>query len=411
MTAIQTKQIFPVYHSADRSEFRLEDDVYLSSFRLANIQPKPSGPITYQSLVGVGALFKTITLYSGDVEIEQARNVHEWLGFQQLRTPNPVALDLQHQLNGTRWGGWKLGARGATSGVETVNYGDNEPNVKPDVNAEITAGGTLNLSSVFGFLKQDDILPPIPNLRIVVEWRINEAANVFAGISAAINYTMQEPVLFLDSVKSPELLKKVAEKSSYSLPYFVNEFDVLRVSSGGAIAADAVAPEESLTVNAFRGKSVRRLMMVNVPETVGNIAADVLKKDASIAMRAEKINLRINGRNYFALNAIDSQSKKLSVLASAWGSMNVPAGCQFFELDDFANSYMEGSNIEHLRGKLSYFGCFLGQRISEMEVVYQRTGYGATAAILQRAPFNLHVWGEVAKSLRVSGGNVVVSYS
>lgn len=409
MTAIQTKQIFPTYHSASRSEFRLEDDVYLSSFRLANIQPKPDGAINYQSLVGVGGLFKTITLYSGDVEIEQARNVHEWLAFQQLRSANPVALDLQHQLNGTRWGGWVVGARNG-SGVETVNYGDNEPNVKPDDTAAITAGGTVNLSSIFGFLKQDEVLPAIPNLRIVVEWRTGEPANVFAGISAALTYEMQEPVMFVDAVKSPALLKKVAEKSSYSLPYFVNEFDVLRVNASGAIAVGA-NPEESLPVSAFRGKSVRRLMMVNVPETVGNIAASVLKKDASIAMRAERINLRINGRNYFALNAIDSQNKKLSVLASAWGSMNVPSGCQFWDLTGFSTSYMDGSNIEHLRGKLSYFGCFLGQRISEMEVVFQRTGYGATVADVRRAPFNLNVWGEVAKSLRVSGGNVVVSYS
>ncbi|MAG85852.1 MAG: hypothetical protein CMB97_00340 [Flavobacteriaceae bacterium] len=407
MSAVQVKQLFPTYHSSDRTEFRLDNnEVYLSSFRLANIQPKPSAGIAYQPLVGCGSLFKSVTLYSGATPIEEARNVHELLAFEQLRSSNQVALDLQHALNGTIWGGWKVGGYNSVK-VEKIEYGSTQASAKPDDTAVITAGATLNLQSVFGFLRSDPVCPAIPNLRIVIEWRTGDPVNVFGGASAAITYDdIQAPVLFVDAVRSPALLKKVKQKN-FTVPYFVNEFDRVRIT---AAPADDVQ-DDTIRLSAFRGKFVNRMLMVNVPEYTASHADNVMKKDASIAMAREKFNVRVNGRNMFALGGVDSQQKKLSLLSSTYGGINVPEGTQFWDLESRAESFLHESNVDNLRGKMSYGGWVLGDRVSEMEIVYERYGTGVAAANNLRLAFYLDVWGEVAKQLTVSGEKVVVSYA
>lgn len=405
MSAVQVKTIFPVYHSSERTVFELDNnEVYLSSFRLSNIQPKPSGGASYQPLVGCLALFKSVTLYSGAIPVEEARNVSERMAFEQLRSSNQVALDLQHSLTGTIWGGWKV-ADYNDEDVETIVYGNDEATAKPDATGVITAGATVNLQSILGFLKSDPVCPAVPNMRIVIEWRTDDAHNVFRGDFAG-TYSIQEPVLFVDCVRSPALLKKV-KQNSFKVPYYVNEYDRVRISA----AAENEVQEDTIRLSAFRGKFVNRVLVVNVPEYLASHEVTVLKKDASWAMKAEKWNIRVNGRNMFALNAVDSQQKKLSLLASTYGNINVPQGTQFWDLANLAESFLHDSSIDDFRGKVSYGGFVLGDRVSEMEIVYARTGEGAAEALNNyRLPFFLDVWGEVAKELSVSGNKVVVSY-
>ena len=406
MSAVQVKQIFPTYHSSERTEFRLDNnEVYLSSMRLANIMPKVSGTINYPPTLGCGSLFKNVTLYSGAIPIEEARNVHELLGFQALRNSNSVDLDLNHATSGSIWGGWKVGNFNDQD-VETIVYGNTSASVKPSTTAEITESATLNLQSILGFLRSDPVMASLPDVRIVIQWRTGDAHNVFRGDSAAITYEMEEPVLFVDCVRSPQLLKKVKQKS-FKVPYFVNEFDRVRISA----APENEPKEDNIRLSAFRGKFVNRMLMVSVPEYLASHDITVMKNDASWAMKNEKWNVRVNGRNVFALGGVDSQQKKLSLLASTYGGINLVQGTQFWDLESRTESFIHESSVDDFRGKLSYGGWVLSDRVSEIEVIYEREGEGATEAENNyRLPFFLDVWGEVAKEVSVSGNKVVVSY-
>ena len=409
MSQIRTHQLFPQYHSSTRTEFRLEPKVYLNTFRLANIQPHPSGPIHYQYLNGVGGLFQSITIFSGNTVIEESRNTHEWLAFNQLRSSNPVALDIEHSLSGTRWGGWKVGPRNDEN-VEMIEYGDTDPTVGPDDDpTDLTKAGTLSLQSALQFLKADDVVPLIPDLRIVIEWKTD--SDVFAGVSAAITFSMEEPVLFADEVVGQKLLSSVTEKTNYRIPYYVMEFDRVRI---GSVVNEAVQ-DETVTLRGFNGKSVRRMLVVNVPESNAHHGITAIKKDGSSSQTLEKFNFLVNGRNYFPQGGIDSENKKLSTLAYSWGTpnINIPQGIQFNELKNRETSFLRQSTVDNLRGMVSYFGMYLGQRISELQVVYSRTGRtsGTPEENNELLAFYMDVWCEVGRVLSVNNGRVQVSYA
>ena len=409
MSQIRTHQLFPQYHSSTRTEFRLEPKVYLNTFRLANIQPHPSGPIHYQYLNGVGCLFQSITIFSGNTVIEESRNTHEWLAFNQLRSSNPVALDIEHSLSGTRWGGWKLGPRNDED-VEMIEYGDTAPTVGPDDDpTDLTKAGTLSLQSALQFLKADDVVPLIPDLRIVIEWKTD--SDVFAGDSDDITFSMDEPVLFADEVVGQKLLSSVTEKTNYRIPYYVMEFDRVRIRS---VVNEAVQ-DETVTLRGFNGKSVRRMLVVNVPESNEHHGTDAIKKDGSSSQTLEKFNFLVNGRNYFPQGGIDSENKKLSTLAYSWGTpnINIPQGIQFNELENRETSFLRQSTVDNLRGMVSYFGMYLGQRISELQVVYSRTGRtsGTPEENNELLAFYMDVWCEVGRVLSVNSGRVQVSYA
>ena len=411
-TQIRTSVLFPVYHSASRTEFRLDNSkVYLNTWRLANIQPKPSGPITYTPVVAAGALIQNITLFSGDTPIDESRRTHEYLAFEELRNSNAVNLDIGHETSGTHWG-FKVGARNGQQ-IPTIVYTDATPSVKPD-NAAVPAlsnSATLNLQKCLPYLAADDIVPAtkIPNLRLVITWRTGAGDNVFAGASAAITYSMQEPQLFVDEIISPEVLAKVAQQKSLSIPYFSLEQDrvIMPVATNGQSRTDTIR------INGFNNKSVRRMLLVNVPSAIGNAGTDRMKSDASEAQHSEKINFRLNGRNYFALGGIDSANKKLDALAFAWGPISIPQGCQYDNLALATADNFLSADVSYTQGHLSYGGFWLSDRVSDMEVVYTRYGRNAAAGgTNQIAAFPMDIYAEVAKVLQVgANGRVTVSYA
>lgn len=406
-TQVRTNVLFPVYHSSSRTEFRLDNSkVYLNTWRLANIQPKPSGPIAYTPALACGSLIQNITLFSGDTPIDESRNTHEYLAFEALRSSNAVSLDILHETNGTHWG-FKVGPRNANH-IPTIVYTDATPSVKPDENAALATSATLNLQKCLPYLAADDIVPAtkIPNLRLVITWRAGAGGDVFAGVSGAITYSMQEPQLFLDEIVSPEVLAKVNQQKSLSIPYFSLEQDRIKIP----VVADGVHRTDTIRINGFNNKSVRRMLLVNVPSAIGNAATDRIKADASIAQHQETFNFRLNGRNYFALGGVDQANKKLDTLAFAWGSISLPQGCQFDKLAKATADNFLSDDVSYVQGRLSYGGFWLSDRISDMEVVYSRKG--RAAGYQQLAEFPLDVYGEVAKVLQVgANGRVTVSYS
>ena len=400
---VKTKVIFPVYTSASRTEFRLENKVYLNTFRLANLQTKPDvSDVAYVPLGGVTSAIQNIVLFSGNTPIDESRNSHEMLAFSELRNSNAVNLDIAHENTGTKWG-FQVGPRNAND-IPTIVFTDDSPSVKPDSSAVLSSAGTLNLQKVLPYLSADDIVPGslIPNLRLVIEWRTNEPNNVFSGASGGVNYEVQEPQLFVDEVVDPSILSKVNSQSSISIPYFSWEQDRVRIP----LAVINTIQSANLRINGFNNKSVRRMLMVNIPEDVGTSDAVLMKNDASVAMHEEVFNFRLNGRQMFALNGVNSENKKLDQVSYVFGSLNVPQGCQYDGLS--AGDNFLSDDVKKLQGHLSYGGFWMGYRISDLELQYKRYGRGAGN---QLKAFYMDIYGEVSKQLVVKGGQVTVAYA
>lgn len=336
---VKTNMIFPNYHNAalGRTEFRIEPKVFLNTWRLSGIQAKPAGAdASFPSNLGCASLIKNLHLMSGNTAIEEVRNVSEWMAFETLRNSNSVNLDMEPALTGTDFG-FKVGPRNAVF-IPTLVQTKITPEVKPSQTAAVATNGTISLQRVLKFLAADDIVAAniIPDLRLIIEWRVNDINGVFAFNATGdgvTGYTIQEPVLFLDEIVDPRVISKVNSQSSLTIPYFTMEQDRIRMPA----VANTVTATNNIRFNAFTNKSVRRMLLVSNPEAVTNTGTDDLKGDASIAMHNEVYNFRVNGRNYFPFAGVDNANKKLDATSYVWGEQNICQGLQFDQLVGDAN--------------------------------------------------------------------------
>jgi hypothetical protein len=67
---------------------------------------------------------------------------------------------------------------------------------------------------------------------------------------------------------------------------------------------------------------------------------------------------------------------------------------------------------DDFRGAHSYFGLYLGEKIDDLQINYERTNLHDTRAIVRPTNENMrvHVYGEVKKALMVNGGKYNVVY-
>ena len=180
-TQVKTHQIFPTYHSDARTSFDIPSKVYLNTFRLANVQPKPDVDGVYQPLVGMEALFKNIILYSQNSILDQSRDAPEWLAFEQLRKGNAHNVGMANPTTGTTWGfheGAVVNANATPLAAQTlipsIDFTKSTSVVKPVKDGtSLTNSGTFSLQDCLKFLESDAIVPgtQLPSLRLVIEWQ------------------------------------------------------------------------------------------------------------------------------------------------------------------------------------------------------------------------------------------------
>ena len=420
-TQIKTHQIFPTYHSNTFTSFDIPSKVYLNTFRLANVQAKPNVDATYQPLVGMNALFKHIILYSQNSIIDQSREAPEYLAFEQLRKPNVYNSNMGNPQTGTIWGfkeSHTVNANrtplAAQTLIPSINYTKSSSSVKPiKTLVTLANSGTFNLQDCLKFLTSDAIVPgtQFPSMRLTIEWE-TDAALVF-GKTVPASWDVVEPILFVDEVITPSILQSVSKKRNYKIPYFSMEKDRVVVS---AVVADTIK-QETIPIRGFKDKSVRRMLLVNVPD----VSSALLKQNASTSQYKEVINVRLNGKTFFPSVGINSENKKLDLLQQAWGQMNCYQGSQFIGLENDEN-FLSTTDLgatydataakivttKGLQGFVSYGGFVLQSPISDLEIEYSRTGYGVDKSSVDNGinKFFLDVYGEVYKSLEIRNGQL-----
>lgn len=393
--SIQTKtlEIYPVYHSNQRTEFRLDGNVYLlNTLRLSNVRPTvvSNGELQYQN--GTGSFIRHITLYSGNLPIDSCRDAKKWLSFEEMRGINPQNSDISNQLTHTRLG-FKVGSD-TTNGVPSIKF-VNSSTVYTSLSG-VDLEGTLVLQRCLKFLSA---LPVVNaknlDLRLVIEWETT-ASEIFVSGAVPTSFSMEEPVLFADQVVSG-----VDAKPNFSVRYNSLEQDRVAIVDVGNGAKQRV----NLMVNGFNGKQLGRLLFINNPSTHFHRVID-----GSVAQKEEKINFRVNNQTLFVGDGINDANKKLDLLVNTYGEMNVCQGTQFWSLEN-ASNHLEGEDPRYLGGVVSYGAVSIQRRINSLELDYSRTGTTTISGNNGIDPFTMLLYGEVSKTLVVNGNSVVVSYA
>ena len=114
------------------------------------------------------------------------------------------------------------------------------------------------------------------------------------------------------------------------------------------------------------------------------------------------LQLYVNGETLFDFNGIDSDARRASMLADAWGPLNIPLGSYGLLAQDL--NPLLTKEVSDLKGKMSYTGCLVQSKVNELMVEHKRTPTADSPS------FIMYVWGEVVKQINVSNGSYMVNY-
>ena len=387
---VKTHVVESHYHDNTRSEIRLEPRNWFSNWRLANVGATMAGinDKRWAMTSGCCSGIRNIYLYDGNQLLDQKQECHQHVAFNSLRQTNDYNQDVDKKLLQTHLGYQVL---------DDKITGSHSPAKIITNDATTTSTGWVNLRNVFGFLKGMNTISgqTFHNLRVLIEWR-QDFINLMQESAGLTGLTYLKPQLIVD-----ENLNTNSKTPTGSIPYWSNEIDRLEI--------DAVAintPYSLKTrVNGFNNKFVRRMAIANVNATLGNAtaAANTLKIDTSYPEKLENLQVIVNNNRLFEYKGIDSQAKKLALLSDHWGDMNVPLGADWYAMTNSAEIYNANSVPDYMKGKLSYYGFSVNDKLSNFEVEYDKTPHA------NRAACQLLFMGEVLKELTISNNGYVIS--
>ena len=102
-SGLVSKNIDPIHHSKQRSEFHLDPNLmYVSNMRLLNLGVVlKSGVVVavYNLLGGAVSVIKNIYLYDGRQVLDQITNHAEWMSFVHYNQSNSQAIELTRNLH------------------------------------------------------------------------------------------------------------------------------------------------------------------------------------------------------------------------------------------------------------------------------------------------------------------------
>jgi len=399
--SVKTHVVNPVYHSNARTELRLSDLFYFSNMRLTKVGAVVTGEpsIEYTTQAGALGMVKNAQLYSAGTLIESVTDVHLLSAFNTMKKSNGACGSLTKFLTRTAQG----------SSVEEEEGGLIFDTGYPDTSvtnvATTTSEAWFDLREIFGVLRSASFIncEKLHNLRIVIEWR-SDFQNLFVGdMSGLTACNIVQPELIVDEVTSQKTIDaiKLFTAANKQVPFFSMESDAAVIS---ACANNATVAQQFI-FNAFQGKFVERLLLLPYEATSGyaQVATNVTKIDKADVFKFEVWQVQLNNVNMLDYYGADTSARKLALLVDSHGDLCMPYGSNEYAILRSANMFVAGSIALRLIGKCGYFGITLSDRVSKLQVTYQRTGFVDHPAAVMRA------YGEVYKAIQYTddGFNVV----
>ena len=422
----------PTVHNSTRSEFRIPYGHLSSAMHLFDFgvwsAAGANGEFFYGSRSGVLGAVKSIALYSGAQLLDEVQELNSWAAIQHMLTSNSYAEDVNRfdVLNGTnakletiRTTGQpkytfqpRLADYAASFPLDANSAALSENTVRHDQlnipTSEEGTSGICNLQRYMGLLQSTAVLPPIPDLRIVITWNLN-AAQYFSDNNAPGAVAVSGIQNFRPSLAVEEMLG-VPDTMDYKIPYYnviTERFTIAQAANGTQVATN-------LRSGAFRQRMLQDLVLMNRPSQAVN---DHRSYEVSLAQSAEQIQLVVNGRNWLPEKGIDNPAMKMRYATETLGSMNASIAGYLPSLTDagaiFSDSDIANRPSSQDNSTWSLAAVKIGTVIERLDIEYTRTGFNNATIVpnnVQTTPFTLLAFGKCAAMMEIKNGKIRVSY-
>jgi len=137
----------------------------------------------------------------------------------------------------------------------------------------------------------------------------------------------------------------------------------------------------------------------------------IIDKYESPVQHNNKVQFRVNGANLLPYS-LDRPNQKLARLTDVFGTFTVLPAQNTTWIADV--NYVQ-ANYREMYGASDYTGVLVGQRISDLQVSYERDAlYSATNTNREEvlnAPLNVNFYGEVRKTIVPQGNGYRIAYA
>ena len=401
------------YRANSRAEFKLDGDrLYKTDLKLVNVGVTSATATTYNKLAGVGSIVKRVALLDGKTELDSCNECHRYYAFKQLHAENSGNESMNRYLvhNGQ-------GLRTAELAKKLVTL------VEP---AKLTAlptsspEGTIDLRDMLPLLRNMSLLDAsktFPNLRLQVEFESDDKLKV-SDVSTAS--TTLEPLLLADVIEDPAVIASMQKQMPSMVQWNKVEHDIFHVAQAKAdgVAVTSAVQSSSKKVRGFDGHRVGRLLAVKTFSTKDKCKTTNAVNDVgdlgSIAGYDEIFNVRVNGKNILARKGNEkAPNQRLAMLCDAYGDMASYFGSNLISIDGNAALVDDGVNKT---GRLDYFGVVVNDTIQDLQISYDRTHLATTndssakQQVMANVGLDIHLYGEVAKTLSMTPNGYNVAY-
>ncbi len=416
---ISTKIIDPnVFVVNQRCEFQLPKNDYGNRMRLENVGLFGGGTPFYNSYIGALASIKSIRLLNGRDELDACRECNRHLSFKRFNKSAQKSISYSQPTMKNDYAVVFSGDGTGADAANAIQKIQKSMDLGGDANRQIqateaaTPKSYLLLSEVLPFLRSVEVLPSelFSQLRVVIEYE-TDVRNLCSASNATLSTT--RPVLSCDVIEDKELVSMMSKELNGAMWDCV-EHDLVR------IAADNTTQTATLTSRRLNGFNNKRLMRFYIAKAPSDKRENVVQGTTTVrdggdfhsqALMNEKFQVRINGSNKISRNGAEFPSQRLSMLVDAYGE------CTTYYGSARHGSDQQGSVTapELDGGRNDYYGMYINDVVKDMEIQITRDTFINNAAIgfpkPQSSGYDVHVFGDVRKSLMINGNQYQVLYA
>lgn len=395
---VKTKLIEPTtYNENVSAEFRITEPC-LPNLRLIDVGAKSGVDSQYNKLLGAYGIIKSVFLYQGQTLLDGCPNINHFMAFKQYNKSNSVNRNLKKLLVRNQMG-FQVSQTNVIVDAPLANNQSGTTDAK-------TTLAHLHLNEYLPLLDKLTVLDPsvFKNLRLVIEFATDSQA--FADKPPA-SFNTRRPRLIMDCLKAGSFNPNPA-----SVQWNAIEQDRF------VVAKSSFAADSTLTTNAklngFNSKLVSRILlcktMQNKAENLNGADVRGFGPFASHAQNKEKIQVTVNGSQLLPRNGVEGPHRMLSMLHDTWGECNTLPGGSSQGLSTVAKL---STQVQKYQGQQSYFGCFLNQRVKDLQISLTRSSKVANdaAPVPINEALDCLMYGEVAKTLMINAGGVNIMYN
>lgn len=426
---VQQRIFEPVFDKSGlRVEFRLPaETAFLSDLRLINIGiTSDSATDSPNRLLGLLGAIKRITILDGSEQLDTLNVASLYNAFRNANQVNDSNLSMNRFLKYIQTGYVFQGRYEINAGNQ---FNVSPPKVTQQNPINYAGGGSkmdtqrawISLKDMMPFLRSSLVLPTtiFRQLRVVVEYASSADLQYLTNISTATKATSADALLLADEVEAGEMRDALMrEYKGVVYRPIESELVIAPAITGLADVAGQATEEQKnqYLITGANGKKLIRMFIVQTPTDTSTWLDGANVKGfgnvGSVAQFKTGVQLIVNGVPKLASTGMKASAtgsyanRRLAYLTDSWGLFNIIPGQNQVALNQPRTAdYLEDQN---LIGQQDYIGMIVDENISELQLLYDRTGVVNNTALNQQLDLNIFYEVEKAVVMNEGGGYNVI---